>query len=84
VKDPREWTPDERQAVVDFHVTFRETTEGRRVLDILRRDLWDVQSGVARGILLDDRSTIFNEGRRDAFATIRGYLEAYDLATGQG
>lgn len=79
MKHPRDWTPEDRQLAIDFHTTFT-TPEGVRVLAALRETLWDTQSAVVGGVLLDDRSTVFNEGRRDAFATILGYIKAYDIA----
>ena len=81
-RSPDQWTAAERQEVIDVWRTFNEQDFGRRALDVLRRDLWDIQSAVGKGqggeVLLDDRLTVYNEGLRGSFARIRGYLEAYE------
>jgi len=87
-QDPRQWTPDERAEVTAVHRTFTETPQGRRAFEIIKRDLWDNMSATAPGprgeILLDDRTTMFNEGRRAAFERISSYVEAYVHMTTEG
>jgi len=82
-------TKEDRQKLVDFHLTFDDKAEGARVLAHLRRELYDIPSAFARGrdgklVMVDQRSTDVNEGRRAAFMHILGYLEAYDSLTKEG
>ncbi len=82
-KPSTEWTPAERQKLRDFHQTFDVGDEGKRVLFHLRAEIYDVPSAFARDrsgalVMVDQRSTDVNEGKRAAFALILGYLDAYD------
>lgn len=82
---PADWSQQDRDEVLAFHLVFEESNEGREVLRVLRRELYDRPSATARDggarVMLDDRATVFNEGKRAAVHWILGQLEAYRTMT---
>jgi hypothetical protein len=85
-------TDAERKArqreLTDFHLTF-STDHGRRVLDALRRDLYDKPSGIVVGpggtiSVLDYPTTMANEGLRQGYQHIENRLAAYRNMTEGG
>ena len=80
--DPAQWTVAERDEVIAVYRTFTEETYGQRAFEILKRDLWDTLSAVGPSpqgqVMLDNDTMRFNEGRRHAFDSIQGYLDAHE------
>lgn len=74
-----------KRELLDFHLTF-STDHGRRVLDVLKRDLFDKLSFFApveggERILLDDRSALARDAQRLGYERIMDYLRAYEMET---